>query len=532
MRAIVAALVFPAVYALQGLPIPFSKLAQQSSSSARLLSRAAVDASYPEYNLSVPIDHFHNDSRYEPHSDGTFNLRYWFDAQYYKPGGPVFVLGAGETSGEGRLPFLQKGIVHQVAKATNGIGIILEHRYYGSSVPTPDFETESLRFLTTEQALADTAYFAKNVQFEGLEDVDFSPDKVPWIAYGGSYAGAFVAFLRIVYPDIFFAAISSSGVPAAIWDYWEYYEAARLFGPGECGETQGKLINVVDNILMNKENAEYVDSLKQLFGMGHVRNDADFAASVAGDIAALQSYNWDPAISTDAFFRYCETISSSENMYPDLEEERATVEELLKATGYEEQLDPLVDRMLNFVGYQRPSNAAAAARSKDDYETTSDESFYVQADLSQTWRLWPYQVCTEWGFLQTGSGVPDDILPMVSRLVDLEYSTEICRSAFNISEPADTDRINKFGGFDASYPRLAWLDGEWDPWRAAGVHALSQDRRESTPSEPLILIDDAVHHWDENGVFCNETRPGVPPRAVKDAQRAIRSFVKAWLEEW
>lgn len=53
-------------------------------------------------------------------------------------------------------------------KATNGIGVILEHRYYGTSFPTPDISTENLRFLTTEQALADQAYFSKNIKFPGL----------------------------------------------------------------------------------------------------------------------------------------------------------------------------------------------------------------------------------------------------------------------------------------------------------------------------------------------------------------------------
>ena len=359
------------------------------SSNSHLSTRAAK---YPEYNLSVPVDHFHNESRYEPHSDEKFNLRYWFDAQFYKPGGPVFVLASGETDGVGRLPFLEKGIVHEITKATNGLGVILEHRYYGSSVPTPDLSTDNLRFLTTDQALADTAYFAKNAKFEGV-DVDFSPDKVPWIAYGGSYAGAFVAFLRISYPDLFFAAISSSGVPAAIWDYWEYYEAARIFGPPQCAETQGKLIHIVDSILLNKTNAEYIPSLKSLFGQEDVTDNADFANSLSYGISGLQSYNWDPAISDDGFFKYCDAISNDKNQYPVLEDKRSTVETIIKAAGYQHDLDALTDRMLNFIGYQLPSEDEA--RSKSDFFRTEDMHFYAEDDLSQTWRLWPYQVCTE-----------------------------------------------------------------------------------------------------------------------------------------
>lgn len=80
--------------------------------STSLFKREDIDPSelYPAHNLSVPVDHFHNETLYEPHSNASFNLRYWFDASNYKPGGPVIVLQSGETSGVGRLPFLQKGM--------------------------------------------------------------------------------------------------------------------------------------------------------------------------------------------------------------------------------------------------------------------------------------------------------------------------------------------------------------------------------------------------------------------------------------
>ena len=141
---------------------------------------------------------------YEPHSFDSFNLRYFFDATYYKPGGPVIVLEGGETSVTGRLPYLQKGIAYQLAEAAGGIAVILEHRYYGTSFPTPDLSTENLRFLTTQQALADTDFFARNVVFKGLEDHKLTAPDTAYIAYGGSYAGAFVAFLRKTYPDTYY----------------------------------------------------------------------------------------------------------------------------------------------------------------------------------------------------------------------------------------------------------------------------------------------------------------------------------------
>lgn len=126
----------------------------------------------------------------------------------------MIVLQAGETSAVGRLPYLQKGILHDLIVATHGIGVVIEHRYYGKSLPTSNFSTESLRFLTTDQALADQVYFAKHVKFAGLEDQKLNAPDVPYLAYGGSYAGGFSAFIRKLYPDVFWGMFFFSSVVA------------------------------------------------------------------------------------------------------------------------------------------------------------------------------------------------------------------------------------------------------------------------------------------------------------------------------
>jgi hypothetical protein len=179
---------------------------------------------YPKRYFDIPVDHFPNEPKYEPHGKHTFKNRYWFDDSHYKPGGPVIVLQSGETNGLNRLVYMQNGILAQLAEATGGMSVVFEHRYYGYSFPTHNLTTEDLRFLTTEQAMADQAYFAQNVVFPGHEDKNLTSYTTPWITYGGSYAGAFVAFLRVKYPDIFWGAISSSGVTKAIYNYWQYYE--------------------------------------------------------------------------------------------------------------------------------------------------------------------------------------------------------------------------------------------------------------------------------------------------------------------
>lgn len=42
----------------------------------------------------------------------------------------------------------------------------------------------------------------------------------------------------------------------------------------------------------------------------------------------------------------------------------------------------------------------------------------------------------------------------------------------------------------------------------------------------------ALHHYDENGRFPNETTPLLPPAEVGETQRYIQLFTQQWMEEW
>lgn len=119
------------------------KLEQSSASASADPSTNAFDApvqrpyragdvsdtakEFPAQWFMQPLDHFAKGHHH------LWEQRYWVNKRHYKKGGPVIVLDGGETSGENRLPFLDTGIVEILAKATNGLGVVLEHRYYGTS---------------------------------------------------------------------------------------------------------------------------------------------------------------------------------------------------------------------------------------------------------------------------------------------------------------------------------------------------------------------------------------------------------------
>ncbi|KAF2848562.1 serine peptidase-like protein [Plenodomus tracheiphilus IPT5] len=518
--------------------VPRTEVERQSAVAAtrskRSLSKRADDdfdltLLYPERNLSVPIDFFHNETRYEPHANGSFNLRYWFDSTYYKPGGPVFVLLGGETDGEERLPFLQKGIVHQVIKATGGLGVILEHRYYGKSFPVPDLTTKNLRFLSTEQSLAEIDYFARNVHFDGI-DSDLTAPKTPWVVYGGSYAGAQAAFLRVVYPETFWGAISSSGVTTAIYDYWQYFEPARLFGPPDCIKNTQLLIDVVDGILIRQNDTAKVQALKDVFGLPNVTDNRDFAQIITG-VYGLQSTNWDPKENSASLFNYCQNITADE---PSGENLRSSIADLVSTAGYSS--NTLVQNItLNAVAWVNSSALTywrSSNQTQDSYFTslnaTALQSYTTLEDYGAT--SWSYQVCTEWGYIQTGN-TPADIKPLISRTLDVDYLTFNCRAQFNITTPPEVERINKYGNYSIEYERLAFLGGNADPWRPATPLWYPESRNSST-EHPWHLISHGVHHWEENGIFENETTADLPPPQVVYAQQFLKNFVVDWVEEF
>lgn len=269
--------------------------------------------------------------------------------------------------------------------------------------------------------------------------------------------------------------------------------------------------------------------------MSSSHND-DFASVLAYGIEGWQGRNWDPALNDLSFDFYCGNITAGSILYPETASLKSTVEDLIKLGGHPREAKSLAIPMLNYIGYVNLTAVSGCRGTLDSCFSNHNMAFYEQDDINQSWRSWPYQYCTQWGYLQTGSGVPPRELPLISRTQDLEYNTIICRAAFNITTPPDTEAINKYGGYGISYPRLAFIDGEQDPWRPATPHASpfidGVENRTSTTSEPFILIAGAVHHWDENGLFANETTKDLPPEPVADTQKIELRFVTEWMEEW
>lgn len=93
--------------------------------------------------------------------------------------------------------------------------VAVEHRFYGQSIPTADSSTPNLKYLSTQQALADYAYF--RVQYAEQNNLTG-----PWVVFGGSYSGNLSGWLKMKYPWLFAGAIAASSPVLAQLDFQRY----------------------------------------------------------------------------------------------------------------------------------------------------------------------------------------------------------------------------------------------------------------------------------------------------------------------
>lgn len=277
----------------------------------------------------------------------------------------------------------------------------------------------------------------------------------------------------------------------------QFYEPMRLYAPPECIKTDQKLVNILDNIMIGKNDSKLTRRLKTLFGVADLSHDDDFAIMVANGIASWENQVWDPAQNDPQFVSFCGNITSTKLLYPETERLSNEAKDLISIGGWAKEQDSLITPLLNLVGYLNLTSVSVCHQEGKGIEECLghyDEKCYQHDDIDQTWRSWPYQKCTQWGYWQVGSTWPQDQLPLISRTIDFSSQNFVCRTAFNLTTDPDVEAINKYGGFDIEADRLAFISGEWDSWRWASPQAPEARWRNSTLNKPFIVIPKSIHH--------------------------------------
>jgi Serine carboxypeptidase S28 len=170
--------------------------------------------------------------------------------------------------------------------------------------------------------LADTAYFTLNFPYANHPGLDSSilSNSTPWIHYGGSYAGAKSAFVKLLYPDQIWGSIASSGVVWAVEDFWQYMEPIRLHAESQCISVIEGVVALLDRAIKRAGTDKHGDERKsgevvhlmKLFGLDGLASVKDFVNAVSYPLGDWQENNWDSTLpGTSDWEWFCSNLTAS-----------------------------------------------------------------------------------------------------------------------------------------------------------------------------------------------------------------------------
>ncbi|KAL9096942.1 MAG: hypothetical protein Q9165_000906 [Trypethelium subeluteriae] len=342
-------------------------------------------------------------------------------------------------------------VIQILMNATNGLGIILENRFYGDSYPLPGSTTDELRFLTTEQS---------------------------------SYA------------------------------------PIQKFAPQDCVASINAIIDKMD-YLVSTNNTAAIQELKNIFGLGSLGDIRDFAMTIAFPLGGPMNYptntwqelNWSPLYGSNDFWNFCNNVSDI-NAPANI---TAVDNQLAKYTNGQPWTN-----LGNYANYVK--QIVLPYCTSGDYDSTSDTCFSTQNGN------------TSFGLLRL-SGEADMPSLVLGGYNEQRWSLlfifnqQWCTWAFppgeynTIPSTPDLTQYTKYGDFNFSAPRLAFIDGNQDVWLDLCYHSNDAPARYSSDLHPEHLIAGAGHHWDSYGI------KDIPaePQFIRNAHYWEIRTVQKWL---
>ncbi|KAI0158890.1 peptidase S28 [Pestalotiopsis sp. NC0098] len=451
--------------------------------------------------------------QYLDHSDpslGTFEQRYWWDGSNYKTGGPVFVFNPGESAADDMIGYLANDTVPgRYAQEFNGAAIVIEHRYWGKSVPFDTLTAETLQYLNLPNAMKDMTNFALNADLEFCEEGDCNANDVPWVLVGGSYSGALAAWTSQLEPGVFHAYHASSAVVEAIHDFWTYFSPIEDALPTNCSNDVKAVVQHVDYVFENGDDDD-IQELKDMFSLGKL-NAMDFADVLASPISEWQA-------DQDKVIEFCDYLETSVGHSKAILNNGAGI--------------GLVAALDAYAAYINKTSDCGDGGSECD--TWNGEIVWNTPDDLDDNRPWQWMLCNEpFGWYQNGPPESDGTNVVSAQLRPEQYARR-CPLTFPKTNGYVSGMVTGFTethlnaytkGWDAPYNRVFFVNGEFDPWRSA---TLSSDYRPGGPvnttEAPVYIVKGGVHTPE---MFIDENDENTWPII-----QAALEQMRCWLDEW
>uniref|UniRef100_A0A1S4GJ94 Prolylcarboxypeptidase n=1 Tax=Anopheles gambiae TaxID=7165 RepID=A0A1S4GJ94_ANOGA len=383
------------------------------------------------FRFRTRVDHFDVQNR------ATFEFNYVSNGEYYRPGGPIFIVVGGNNALNAY--FIENGLFHDIARRQGGWLFSNEHRYYGRSSPVEDYSAPNMRFLSVEQALIDLIEWIDHLRREVVRDPNA---KV--ILHGLGYGGAVAIWARQRFPSLIDGAYGSTASVIARVDFAEYGEdmgeTIRTLGHDDCYGIVWRGFRTAENLI----DAGLYGRLSEMFRTC-VPLRADDPLTIETFFYGLKS-SFEAEMfgqaSPDSVTRMCAEL---------LADPAETALEVL-ANFFERRYGAF-----DCVPFDFESNIASAL----------DEEVGVPNNADFGIRQRTYQLCTEFGWFLTSSSGGS---PFGTRIT-YRYFIDTCRAVFGewIDQSVVYDGVRltnlHFGADDPRVTNVVYVNAQHDPTR-------------------------------------------------------------------
>ncbi|XP_060862766.1 putative serine protease K12H4.7 [Metopolophium dirhodum] len=435
------------------------------------------------------VDHFN------PTDTRTWKQRYHMNLEYYKHGGPIFLNIGGEE--EITHDWMTSGAWIEYAKECNAMCFQLEHRYYGRSHPTDDLNTKNLKYLTVEQVLADLETFINTIS----NDNEYILLNAKWVVFGGSYSGSLAAWLRMKYPHLVHAAVSSSSPLMAKINYKDYYIATQNtisnYNP-KCASNIIEATSTISDLLQTNNGAKYVDEKFKTCSDMSITNKKDKTLlfnNLAVPVAVIVQYNNDNKKNDKSYLsleKLCDMM-------------------LDKSLGSQLERYAAVHKQLRSV-----NNQLCTSNTYQDVISALKETSWNAKNVKSGSRQWLYLICTELGNFITSNNHKH----LFGNTIPLDYFTGMCSDVFgkSFNEKALYTAVKKTNmihhDLKKKTSRIIYLHGSIDAWNTLGLIQL-----QSKDSVSIII---------KGGSHCADVYPSrsSDPPQLQKARKTVAFYLK------